>query len=75
MDHVSVLEGIGTFRWLCLQGSSCSKTECGWEGGVHVDECVYGGVYVRHHVAYKHTAHLLSTCICEAMQAQAESDT
>lgn len=40
MDRVSALEGTGTFRWLCLQGPSCSKPECGWEGGVHADECV-----------------------------------
>lgn len=41
MDHVSVLEGIGLSRWLCLQGPSCSKPECGWEGVVHVDESVH----------------------------------
>lgn len=69
MDHVSVLEGIGLSRWLCLQGPSCSKPECGWERVVHVDESVHGGVYMRHHVAWKYTTHLPKACICQVRQA------
>lgn len=74
MDHVSVLEGMGMFRWLCFQGSNCSKTKCLWARGVHVDKCVQTGVDMRHHVAYKHITHL-STGTCQVRQAQAGSST
>lgn len=39
MDHVSVLEGVGVFRWLCLLGPSCSNTQCRWAGGVQETPC------------------------------------
>lgn len=40
MDHESVPGGVGVLRWLCLQGPSCSNTQCGWEEGVHVGKCM-----------------------------------
>lgn len=33
--HVSVPAGVGVFRWSCLQGPSCSNTQCAREGSQH----------------------------------------
>lgn len=45
------------------------------EGGVHSGECAHEGVCTAHCGACEHTTHLLTTGTCQAMQAQAKSDT
>ena len=75
MDHESVPGGVGVFRWSCLQGPSCSNTQCGWEEVVYVGECTCVCMCMRHCVACEHTTHLLKACSCQVMLAAMKSDT